>query len=252
MVGYTVLAYVGNPIDVIKKLHSNKQWDEIVLFCQKMLDSDPKDLVALQNMATAFLNLGKFNQVLSCCDVVLELNEFDEYALKNKILALERLGRHDQIIQFCDKLLKKTPIHVWALNSKGLACNELGNHTDALNYYSMALRVEPNNITSLLNKALTLSFLGKYDESIPYYDEVQKQENLSEAASAKSEAYQKLGKEDEAFLAAQGMLVSDIVRYVSEAKAKKMKIFDYYCMMEYEDLERREKTHQQNLDSELR
>jgi hypothetical protein len=94
--------------------------------------------------------------------------------------------------------------------------------------------------------------LGKYDESIPYYDEVQKQENLSEAAAAKSEAYQKLGKEDEAFLAAQGMLVSDIVRYVSEAKAKKMKIFDYYCMMEYEDLERREKVRQQKLDSKLR
>lgn len=252
MVGYTVLAYVGNPIDVIKKLHSDKQWDEIVSFCQKMLDSDPKDLVALQNMATAFLNLGKFDQVISCCDVVLGLNEFDEYALKNKILALERLGRHDQIIPFCDKLLIKTPIHAWALNSKGLACNELGKHTDALNYYSMALRVEPSNITSLLNKALTLSFLGKYDESIPYYDEVQKQENLSEAAAAKSEAYQKLGKEDEAFLAAQGMLVSDIVRYVSEAKAKKMKIFDYYCMMEYEDLVRREKVHQQKLDSKLR
>lgn len=251
LVDYPILAYVGNPIDVIKKFHSNKQWDEIVSFCQKMLDSDPKDMVALQNMATAFLNLGKFDQVLSCCDTVLGLNGFDEYALKNKILALERLGRHDQIIPYCDKLLIKNPTHTWALNSKGLACNEMGKHTDALNYYSMALRVEPNNITSLLNKAMTLSFLGKYDESIPYYDDVQKQEKLSDVASAKSEAYQRLGKEDEAFLAAQGMLVSDIVRYVSEAKAKKMKVFDYYCMVEYEDLERREKEHQQKLDSRL-
>ncbi|MGQ0606328.1 MAG: tetratricopeptide repeat protein [Candidatus Nitrosotenuis sp.] len=234
------MAYVGNPIDVIKKLHSDKQWDDIVSFCQKMLDADAKDLVALQNMATALLNLGKLEESMSCCDRVFELNESDEYALKNKIFALERLGRHVEIIPHCDKLLSKNSSHTWALNSKALALNDLGKHDDAIYYYDQALKIEPNNITALLNKAITLSFLQKYDQAIQFYDDVQKQEKLSEAASAKSEAYKKIGKEDEAFLAAQGLLISDITKYVSEAKAKKMRVFDYYCMMEYEDLKKRE------------
>ena len=246
------MAYVGNPIDVIKKLHSDKQWDDIVTFCKKMLDADPKDLVGLQNMATALLNLGKFDEVLLYCDKVLELNEFDEYALKNKIFALERLGLHESILPFCDKILSKNPGSAWAQNSKALAFSELGKHEQALHYYDEALKLEPNNVTALLNKALTLSLLTKYAEAIPLYDAAQKQEKLSEAASAKSEAYQKLGKEDEAFLAAQGLLVSDIERYVLEARAKKMKIFDYYCMVEYQILEKRESDHQKKMGFKLR
>jgi tetratricopeptide (TPR) repeat protein len=247
-----ILAYVGNPIDVIKRLHSSQQWDDIVLFCQKMLDSDPKDLMALQNMATAFLNLGKFDNAVLCCDKVLSQNEFDEYAIKNKIYALERLGKHDQIIPLCDRLLSKNTMHVWALNSKGLAYNELGKHSDAITHYDHALSIEQNNITALLNKAVTLSFLQNFSEAIKFYDLAQQQEKQGKAAMAKAEAYLKLGKEDEAFLAAQGLLVSDIEKHVAEARAKKMKVFDYYCMIEYESLEKREQEHQQKLDSKLR
>jgi tetratricopeptide (TPR) repeat protein len=245
------LAYVGNPIDVIKKLHSAQQWDEIVSFCQKILDSDPKDLVALQNIATAFLNLGQYDKVVSFCNVVLEQNEFDEYAIKNKILALEKLRKHDSVISLCNQALSRNPHNPWMLNSKGLAYNELGKHTDAIQCYDMALQIEPSNITSLLNKANTLYFVGKYADAILYCDLAQQQEKQARVAMAKSEAYAKLGKEDEAFLAAQGLLISDIEKYVAEARTKKMKVFDYYCMTEYESLEKREKEHQQRLDSKL-
>jgi tetratricopeptide (TPR) repeat protein len=135
------------------------------------------------------------------------------------------------------------------LNSKGLAYNELGRHDDAISHYDQTLSIEKNNVTALLNKAVTLSFLLKFEDAIKFYDLAQQQENQSRAAMAKSEAYHKLGKEDEAFLAAQGLLVSDIERHVIEARAKKMKIFDYYCMIEYEYLEKREQEHQQKIDS---
>jgi len=217
-----------------------------------MLDSDPKDLVALQNMASAFLSLEKYDNAVLFCDKVLEQNEFDEYAIKNKILALEKLGQYDSVIIHCNKLLTKNPLNTWALNSKGLAYNDLGKHTEAIQYYDMALQIEPANITSLLNKANTLAFLQKFADTILCYDLAQRQENQKKAAMAKSEAYQKLGKEDEAFLAAQGLLVSDIEKCIAEARAKKMKVFDYFCMMEYETLEKREKEHQQRLDSKLR
>ncbi len=65
------MSYLGNPIDVIKKLYTEQKWHEIFTFCQNMLDSDPKDLVALQNMATALLQVGKYDDVISYCDTVL-------------------------------------------------------------------------------------------------------------------------------------------------------------------------------------
>ena len=246
------MAFVGNPIDVIKKLHQNKQWDDIVSFCQKMLADDQKDLVALQNMATAFLNLERFDDVISCSEKVLEQNEFDEYATKNKIFALERLGRHNEIISICDKMLTKNPLNTWILDSKGLALNELGQHDTALEYYDKSLNIEPNGVTALLNKAITLSFLQKHESAIPYYDRAQRLEKIPRAAAGKSAAYQKIGKSDEAFLAAQGLLDSEIEKIMLEARTKKMKVFDYFCMIEYEDLEKREQKHQEKINSKLK
>jgi tetratricopeptide (TPR) repeat protein len=247
------LSYVGNPIDVIKKLHSEKKWDEIMSFCQKILEEDPKDLVGLQNMSTALLHVEKFEEALMFCQQVLDMNEFDEYALKNKIFAFEKLRKYDDVIICAEKLLSKSQNDSWALDSKGLALNEIGRHKDALDCYDKSLQIDPNNITALMNKAITLSFLQKYEDAIPLYDKAQKLEGpIKVAAAAKSEAYQKLGKEDEAFLAAQGLLIEDIYKYISEAMEKKMKIFDFYCLKEYNDLDAREKMHNERQDSKFK
>ncbi|MEW6042731.1 MAG: tetratricopeptide repeat protein [Thermoproteota archaeon] len=240
------MSHLGNPIEVIKKLYNDKKWSEIVSFCKNMLEEDPKDLVALQNMATACLHLGKYEDALYCCEAVLEHNDSDEYALKNKIFALERLKRYQDVIACADKLLQKNPNDEWAHDSKGLSLNELGRHDDAIACYDKSLQLNPNNTTALMNKAITLAFLQKYEDAISMYDHVQKIDNtIKEAALAKSDAYHRLGSEDEAFLAAQGLLVEDIQKYVTEARTKKMKVFDLYCLNEYLELEAKEKKHQE-------
>jgi len=246
------LSYSGNPIDVIKNLFGDKKWDDVISFCKKMLREDPKDLVALQNMATAFLHMGKFQDALAQCQTVLDMNEFDEYALKNKIFALEKLRKYDDVMICADRLLSKNKDDAWAHDSKGLALNELGKHKEALECYDLSLAINQDNVTALMNKAVTLSFLQKFEDAVLLYDKAQELEGpIREAAAAKSEAYQKLGKEDEAFLAAQGLLVSDIKKYIAEAKAKKMRVFDLYCLNEYQDLEEKEEKHAQKQNAKL-
>jgi tetratricopeptide (TPR) repeat protein len=246
------LSYLGNPIDVIKKLHADKKWEEITSFCKKMLEGDPKDLVALQNMTTALLHQGKFEEALMCCQQVLDMNEFDEYALKNKIFALERLRKFDDVIICAERLLTKNKNDTWALDSKALALNELGKHKEAIETYDTSLQINQNNTIALMNKAVTLSFLQKYEDAIPFYDSAQKIEKIKEAAAAKSEAYKKLGKEDEAFLAAQGLLVDDIEKCIAEAREKKMRVFDLYCHNEYMALDAKEKMHNEKQGSKLK
>ncbi len=244
------MSYLGNPIDVIKKLYAEQKWHEIFTYCPTMLESDPKDLVALQNIATALLQVGKYDDVISYCDTVLQMNPLDEYALKNKIFALERLKKYDQIISCCDKLLEKNQNDSWTLDSKGLALNELNRHDEAISNYDASLKINPNNPTALMNKAITLSYLQRYADAIPIYDKVQSVDNtIKEAGLAKSEAYTKLGKPDEAFLAAQGLLVQDIVKFKEKAAEKQMRVFDYYCLNEFLEIEKREKRHRENLDS---
>lgn len=246
------MSHALNPIDVIKKLFGEKKWDDLISFCKKMLQEDPKDLVALQNVTTAFLHAGRFEDALESCQAVLDMNESDEYALKNKIFALEKLRKYDDVIICADRLLAKNKDDAWAHDSKGLALNKLGKHIEALECYDRSLEINQDNTVAIMNKAITLSFLQKFEDAIPLYDKAQKLEGtIQGAATAKSEAYQRLGKEDEAFLAAQGLLIDDIRRYITEAKSKKMRVFDLFCLNEYNELEAREKKHAQRRDAKL-
>lgn len=240
----------GHPIDVIKRLFSDKKWDDLALYCKKMLEDDPKDMVALQNISSACIMLNRLDDAISYSDAVLELNSHDEYALKNKIYAMEKQGMHADVVACCDKLLEKNTSDTWALDSKGLALNATGRQEDALLCYEQSLRHDPGDTTALMNKAATLFFLKRYDDAIACYDAAQRADgSLRGAASARSEIYQILGMEDEAFLAAQGLLDDDVARFKEEAKKRKMRVFDWFCLNEFNELEEKEKRHQEKINS---
>jgi len=246
------MSHAGHPIDVIKRLFSEQKWDEMVAFCKKMLDEDPNDLVALQNTAAAYLRLKRFDEAVSICDKVLAFNTNDEYALKNKIYALESLRRFDDVIACCELILAGNPADNWAIDSKGLSLNELGRHDDALSCYDLSLKYDPNNTTALMNKAMTLAFMKKYSDAIACYDRAQKlDKSIAGIAAAKSDAYQKLGLEDEAFLAAQGVLDEDVPKFKEEAKKRHMRIFDWYCLNEFNELEARDRLHREKMNSKI-
>ena len=67
------------------------KFDDMYNYCTKLLESNPDDMVALQNSALALLHLEKFEDSIIYCDKVLQIKIFDIYALKNKIYSLEKL-----------------------------------------------------------------------------------------------------------------------------------------------------------------
>ena len=71
------------------------KFDDMLNYCAKLLESNPDDMVALQNSALAFLHLEKFEDSITYCDKVLKIKNFDIYALKNKIYSLEKLRKYD-------------------------------------------------------------------------------------------------------------------------------------------------------------
>ena len=126
---------------------------------------------------------------------------------------------------------------MWTLNSMGLSLNELDRHKEAVEFYDKTLNLDNKDITALMNKAISLNHLRNYRESIEYYDKAQMVDSsLHEASIAKSQAFEKLGMEDEAFLAAQGVLVKDMDQIKIDAKKNKCSVFHQYCQNEFEEL----------------
>ena len=158
---------------------------------------------------------------------VLTIKESDTYALKNKIYALESLNQYEQVIELCQvTCFLEIPMMFGCLNSMGLSLNELDRHQEALDFYEKSLRIDPDDVTALMNKAISLSHLKNYKDAITFYDKAQVIDpNLKEIPRAKSKLFEKLGMEDEAFLAAQGVLSRDMEKIKRRRKRKQIFCF---------------------------
>ena len=115
-----------------------------------------------------------------------------------------------------------------------MSLNELNRHQEALEYYDKVLEIDSEDVTALMNKAISLSHLGNYEDAIDYYDKAQMiDSNLKEIPLVKSRLFEKLGKDDEAFLAAQGVLNTDMEKIKTDAKKNNCSVFHQFCNDEF-------------------
>jgi tetratricopeptide (TPR) repeat protein len=118
----------------------------------------------------------------------------------------------------------------------GLSLNELNRHQNALECYDASLRIDPDDVTALMNKAISLSHLQNYKDAIEFYDKAQSIDStLKEIPLAKSRLFEKLGMDDDAFLAAQGVLNKDMQKIKTDAKENRFSVFHQFCENEFQD-----------------
>jgi tetratricopeptide (TPR) repeat protein len=116
----------------------------------------------------------------------------------------------------------------------GLSLNELNQHQKAIENYDKSLEIDPNDVTALMNKAISLSHLGNFLDAIDYYDMAQTiDSSLKEIPLAKSRLFKKLSMEDDAFLAAQGVLNKEMEKIKLAAKENKCSVFHQFCEDEF-------------------
>ena len=96
-----------DPVTELKKLFDAKKFDAAIEFCQKLLEKDANDPIALQNLSTLYYIVGAYEDAIKCCDKALVIEPDEEHAIKNKMLALEKLELHDQVLECCEILLSK-------------------------------------------------------------------------------------------------------------------------------------------------
>ena len=225
---------MSDPVIELKKLFDAKKFDSAIEFCQKLLEKDPNDPIALQNLSTLYYIVGAYEDSIKCCDKILEKDVNEEHAIKNKMLGLEKLDQHDEVLKCCEILLSKNGKDVDALVTKGIALNKIGKHEDALTLYDLALELDKTDVDALMNMAVTLNYLERYQEAIPYYDTVQQiMPDFSRAAVEKSEAFKALCKEDDAFLAAQGIRLDEAELLKDDAKENKYSVQHAFLLKRY-------------------
>ena len=59
------------PILRLKKLFDKKEFDKIISFCHELLKNDDENMIALQNISTAYIMVGAHNDAIKYCEKIL-------------------------------------------------------------------------------------------------------------------------------------------------------------------------------------
>ena len=85
----------------IKKMFDEKKFDEIIVYCQKLLVKDPKNKIALQNISTAYNIVGGYHDAIQSSNKIFAITQGDKGA---SILSDKKLIKIDpeEILKLVD------------------------------------------------------------------------------------------------------------------------------------------------------
>jgi len=119
----------------------------------------------------------------------------------------------------------------------------LSCHEEAIAYYDKVLAVLPDDLTALLNRGFSLGCLKRYEEALQSYDRAGEVDPsiTKETAAARSRLFVMMGRNDEAFLAAQGVRDRDMPGIIAAARTNDCTVFHQFCDNEFTEISSRER-----------
>ena len=135
-------------------LNDSEKFVELKKECEKILEREPTNEIAMFFMTNALLGLAdtymeltdsSLKQALDYCNKLLIRYPNDHNVLANKADALRDLGHQDQSLEFYDKAIKEDPSDHLLFASKAIALRDLGRINEAIELCNKALSMEPND-----------------------------------------------------------------------------------------------------------
>jgi len=142
---------------------------------EPFLEISDEDLDLLEEFLEKADDLFKeenYDEAILFYDRVLEIDSFDFDALDGMAQGLNNIGKHEEAITFYDTVLAIDPSYISGLNGKAFAIHNIGKHEEAITYYDAVLAIESTDDDALFGKALVLEALGREDEAITLLEKV--------------------------------------------------------------------------------
>jgi tetratricopeptide (TPR) repeat protein len=143
-------------------LKKEAKYKEAIIFINKAIELNPKNLKALNYRGLAYCKLHKYKEAIIDFEHALkiETKEKEEYATtcNNKGLALYYYARD----YYLTKPTHRKDDDDSSLYEQGRKCL----YNDAASYFDKAIEKDPQNIDAWNNKGITMSALGLKEEAI--------------------------------------------------------------------------------------
>lgn len=144
--------------------------DEAERLCQVILQSDPKQVDALNLLGVARLRRGQAEDALEYFTRAYGIDRRFTDVAYNLGVALGELERWEQALIVYDRVLRTDPSNARAWNNRGNVLQKLDRWKEALAAYDRTLSLQPNHPNAHHNRGLVLLTLGRPREALAAFE----------------------------------------------------------------------------------
>ncbi|MBF0118226.1 MAG: tetratricopeptide repeat protein [Desulfobacterales bacterium] len=159
---------------MITTWYQKQFWSNNTTYYQYILDINPNDVKAHNNLGVALKNTGLYEKAIWHFYEAIKLNSKHSKAYNNLGLTLFKKGKIDEAIYYYNKSLKLDPNNVNTLSNLGNALRKQKKTEEAIKHYNEALRLNPNSFLVNNNLGNALLEQGKLKEAIYHFNEALK------------------------------------------------------------------------------
>ena len=161
---------------------------------KKILDLDPSNLIAINNLGYALSKSKDYQNALSYYDYGLQQHPNEKTLLINKISASRKMAMLDYALDSCNTILSKSPNDLIVLYHKLRILYVLKEYEQSLEICDKILLFYPNNGDVLFDKVCNLISLDRNEECLKSLNEAIKISNKFKLKAKKNKIFKKLEK----------------------------------------------------------
>jgi len=172
-------------LEQAEELFEEENYEEAILYYDKVLAIDSTEIDALNGMAFALDSIEKHEEAILYYEKILVIDSTDGDALFGIALALENLGRDEEAISYLNQAIE---IEVEDESFEEISDENLDlleeflelaeelfeeeNYEGAISYYDKVLTIDSTNPNALFGKSLVLESLGQAEESFSNLEKI--------------------------------------------------------------------------------
>jgi len=150
--------------------HQAGRLDAAIKGYNRILETEPDNLDALNNLGVALRATGRGQAAVACYDRALAIRADNPQCLSNRGNALRELDRFDEAAQSLRQAVKLSPENASHVFNLGLVMRDMNAFDEALDCFDKALTLEPEYADAHLDRALILLRQGDFAEGLDEYE----------------------------------------------------------------------------------
>ena len=178
---------------------SDPQADREIAEASKALETNAKDVAALQKRARAYNRKNQHEAALADYQRAAEINPDDAALHYGRGSALQSLRRYEEALGAYDAALRLSPKYGNARNNRGNVYRALKRYDAALQDFDELIRTQPDFVHALYNRGLVYREMDRLEEAVrDFTSTIAQDKGYTAAYASRGLVHEKMGARDKA------------------------------------------------------